>query len=137
MKKYFDRFMRWYARFMTGRTGPDALGGFLVYTALFIMIIELITKVSILSLIVDVLLLVEMFRYFSKNYAKRSAENAKFLELIKPVKHRIRFIGMALKDRENRYYLCPSCSQIVRIPKGHGKVLVTCPKCHHEFTKKS
>ena len=36
-----------------------------------------------------------------------------------------------------RFFKCPQCKQTVRVPKGRGKICITCPKCKTEFIKKS
>ena len=36
-----------------------------------------------------------------------------------------------------RYFSCPHCRQQVRVPKGRGKISITCPKCGTQFIKKS
>ncbi len=41
------------------------------------------------------------------------------------------------EDHEHKYFLCPECKQTVRVPRGHGKITITCPKCSHKFDKKS
>jgi predicted RNA-binding Zn-ribbon protein involved in translation (DUF1610 family) len=40
-------------------------------------------------------------------------------------------------DKDHKYYGCPSCGQKVRVPKGAGKIRVTCPKCGTKFEKKA
>lgn len=36
-----------------------------------------------------------------------------------------------------RFFVCPSCSQKVRVPRGKGRIEITCPKCRTAFIKKS
>lgn len=33
--------------------------------------------------------------------------------------------------------LLPHCRTYIRIPKGHGKVIITCPKCRTQFERKT
>jgi predicted phosphohydrolase len=42
-----------------------------------------------------------------------------------------------LKDRDHRYFDCPRCRQRVRVPRGKGKISISCPKCHEKFVKKT
>ena len=67
-----------------------------------------------------------LFRTFSRNTYKRYQENRKFLQFFD-----------RLKDREHRYYDCPKCRQVVRVPRGKGKIAITCPKCKERFVKKT
>lgn len=41
------------------------------------------------------------------------------------------------QDKDHKYYACPKCGQTVRVPKGAGKIRVTCPKCGEKFEKKA
>ena len=56
----------------------------------------------------------------------RYQENRRFLLLIDRI-----------KDRNNRYFNCPKCRQTVRVPRGKGKISITCPKCREKFIKKT
>ena len=42
-----------------------------------------------------------------------------------------------LKDRQHRYFACPKCRQTVRVPRGKGKISITCPKCREKFIRKT
>ena len=67
-----------------------------------------------------------IFRTLSLNTYKRYQENRKFLQVIN-----------RLKDRRNRYFDCPKCRQMVRVPRGKGKISITCPRCHEKFIRKT
>ena len=125
-------------RFMTGRYGVDALSKFLLGLCVAVMAVNLAVRLRPLNLLAMALIVLIYFRMFSKNIQARYAENQKFLGL----KDRIaaffgRQASMGRDLRENHIYRCPSCSQKIRIPRGKGKIMVTCPKCHTEFMKKS
>lgn len=36
-----------------------------------------------------------------------------------------------------KFFDCPQCKQKVRVPKGKGKICITCPKCRMEFVRRS
>ena len=36
-----------------------------------------------------------------------------------------------------RHFRCPKCHQKVRVPRGKGKIQITCPKCGEKFIKKT
>ena len=42
-----------------------------------------------------------------------------------------------IKDREYKYFVCPGCGQICRVPKKRGKITITCPRCHASFDRRS
>ena len=123
--------------FMRGRYGMDLLNNYLLYTILGLDVINLFIHNSVLSLITTILLIVFFFRTFSRNYVKRSIENTKFTNASKGIRRRFKALYSGIKDRNHHYYVCPGCKQIVRVPKGRGKIVVTCPKCGREFTKRS
>lgn len=42
------------------------------------------------------------------------------------------------KERKTSHFLkCPNCGQILSVPKGKGKIRVTCPKCRTKMETKS
>lgn len=79
-----------------------------------------------------------IFRTFSKNITKRSMENYKFAMFMSPVYSWFKRLQRSIRDsKTHKYYKCPSCKATLRLPKGKGKILITCPKCRNEFTKKT
>ena len=113
-------------RFMEGRYGNDKLNNTILGTALLISILGLFIRTPLLNLIAYVLMFWAIFRTCSRNTYKRYQENRKYLQ----------FFGR-MKDRDHRYYDCPKCRQMVRVPRGKGKIAITCPRCKEKFVRKS
>ena len=125
-------------RFMQGRYGNDELSKFLVGVSMVLIILNLLTKSGIFNLLFWVCLIYSYFRMFSKNYSARYAENQKFLSLKNQFKYKLEN-HKRLREQKKIYhiYSCPYCKQKIRIPKGKGTIIVTCPKCKQEFGKRS
>ena len=84
-----------------------------------------------------ILLIYSYFRVLS-NRSKRYAENLKYLTLQnKVVDWANRYILRFKQRKQYRYFRCPQCGQQLRVPRGRGKISITCPKCHNQFIKKS
>ena len=117
-------------RFMTGRYGTDKLNTFILTAGVIACVISMFVKSDPVDLALTTLaygfMFWAMFRTFSRNTYKRYQENRKFLMLMDQ-----------LKDRDHRYFSCPKCRQQVRVPKGKGKIAITCPKCKEKFIKKT
>lgn len=78
------------------------------------------------------------YRMFSKNYSRRYQENLWYLRQKDKVMHFFRRQNSLAQQRKtHRIYTCPQCRQKIRIPKGHGKVQITCPQCKTAFIKRS
>ncbi len=142
MKEKFSRWMQSaqvkFTRFMQGRNGVDDLSKFLNTAVLVILIISCFVFNEILFPAALVLMGYNYFRIFSKNVPKRYEENQRF--------RNFRYDFAVKRDRRKkeweqrkiyRFFRCPMCKQRVRVPKGRGKICITCPKCKAEFVKKS
>ena len=119
------------AQFMAGRNGYDAFSMFLLLAALVSMVLSrLLARVPIVGAVVELLywasLICCLFRVFSRNIYKRQQENAWYLKK--------RQAAMAWfqtgKDRwqqrkDYKFFRCPSCHALLRVPKGKGKLLLT------------
>lgn len=123
---------------MSGRYGADQLSRFMLGACMVCIILNLFLRSQIFYLLSLLLLGVCYFRMLSRNYAQRSAENQKYLDLEWKLKDKVqRMRRRAAQSKEYHIYKCPSCGQKIRIPRGKGKICITCPKCRKEFEKKS
>jgi len=120
--------------FMYGRYGVDEL-----YYGLFALwgitaVINIFTQSVIVSLIGAAAAVFMIFRFLSKNTAKRRRENDAFLKLWKPVKSWFILQRDRLRDRKTaRYRKCPKCRAILKLPNKKGKHTTSCPKCGNRF----
>ena len=124
-------------RFMYGRYGNDTLNNFLLVLFLVLYVLYAITSFYLFNLLSTVVLVWEVFRMLSRNHAKRRAENAKFNELAAPVIKWWRLRRTIRRDKDHVYFKCPSCAQQLRVPRGKGKITVTCRSCGASFQEKS
>ena len=125
-------------RFMIGRYGTDGLNQFLSIASLVLLLIAIVSRVSLFTWLGVALLVFCYYRTFSRNISKRTEENYKYYA----VKDRIRNKFSGLKDQwDNRklyhYYRCPQCRQKLRVPRGRGRIQISCPRCGTQFIKKS
>ena len=130
--------MNWLKKFMVGRYGTDKLGIALLISSVIFSLIGSIVDLQVLIFISYIPLIWCIFRIFSKNIHARVNENNKFLNLYTPLKYSIKEkIKLIFGTKTHKYYRCKKCGQIIRIPRGKGKIEVTCPKCKHRFITKS
>lgn len=119
-----------FRKFMAGRYGTDKLNMVILGTALVIVIVYSFIPSGLAQLVLWALsyglMIWAIWRSLSRNTYKRYEENRKFLRMLEQV-----------KDRQHRYFNCPRCHQRVRVPRGKGKISITCPKCRERFTKKT
>lgn len=135
--------MNWLRRMMYGRYGNDQLGNFCFALYLLLFVLQLVfrkTPVSMVFILLSyVTIIVYFFRCFSRNIYKRQIENQKFMRAWNPVKNYVKFWKMRWQERGGTkvLYRCAKCHQVIRVPKGRGKIAITCPKCRFEFIKKT
>ncbi len=134
MKEKFIRFMQ--GRY--GAYGQDDLSKFLTGACFVLIILNIFFKNKIFSLLTIVCLVYLYYRMFSKNYNARYNENQKFLAMKNKWMYKWEN-QKKLREQKKIYhiYSCPYCKQKIRIPKGKGTIIVTCPKCKQEFGKRS
>lgn len=150
--------------FMYGRYGNDQLNQFLSLVSLILIVVNLFIKIPFLFLAAVILLVWMYIRMFSRNTSRRYAENERFLDFTSRFRRgggsgryngygqnayygqsnaydRRQTADFRRAQREQKkvykFFLCPHCDQKVRVPKGKGKIEITCPKCRTSFIKRT
>lgn len=135
---FFDKFRAAVSRFMSGRYGSDQLNLTMVIGALIVTTIGSLTGVYFLTLAADALLLLAIFRMFSKERYRRAHENQVYLEKTQKVRRAAtEWVNRVKNSRKYHYYTCPKCKQRLRVPRGVGNITITCKQCGTKFDKKA
>lgn len=117
-----------FRHFMQGRYGTDRLNMVILCAGLAAGLLSTAIRVPLTSLLFWALsyglMIWAIFRSLSRNTYKRYQENRRFLQFFD-----------RLKDRQHRYYDCPKCRQTVRVPRGKGKISISCPRCGERFIR--
>ena len=119
-----------FRNFMVGRYGTDRLNMAILGVGLVASLLSVLIRFAPLNLVFFVLsygmMFWAIFRTLSRKTYQRYQENRKFLSLVG-----------RLKDRQHRYFDCPKFRQMVRVPRGKGKISITCPRCREKFIRKT
>ena len=135
---FFDKFRAAVSRFMSGRYGSDQLNLTMVIGALIVTTIGSLTGVYFLTLAAAALLLLAIFRMFSKDRYRRAHENQVYLEKTQKVRRAAtEWVNRVKNSRKYHYYTCPKCKQRLRVPRGVGNITITCKQCGTKFDKKA
>lgn len=125
-------------RFMYGRYGSDQFSRFLLGVSFVALVLYMLFGARILYYIFMVLTIYNCFRIYSKNIYKRQQELNAFLVLKRKADGRVALMKRMWRERKtHKFFSCPVCKTTVRVPKGRGKIEITCPKCKNSFIKKS
>ena len=115
---------------MAGRYGTDRLNMVILSVGLVASLLSVMIKFAPVNLVLFIvsygMMFWAIFRCLSRNTYKRYQENRKFMQIFD-----------RMKDRQHRYFDCPKRRQMVRVPRGKGKISITCPRCREKFIKKT
>lgn len=125
-------------QFMVGRYGNDQFTLFLTITGLLLSVLGNFRHLRMFYFIGTILIFYGLFRSFSKNYEARRKELNWYLIWSEKPKAHIKLMINQIRDRKtHRYFRCKSCKTVMRVPKGRGKIEITCPKCRAKVVKKT
>ena len=125
-------------KFMAGRYGFDELSKTYLFLTIILMAVSMFARKRFFYLLALMLLVYSYFRAFSRNTVKRGQENQNFLNF--RYQSGIRWNKWKMRRGPKKIYRfckCPQCRQTVRVPRGKGRICITCPKCQAEFIRKS
>ena len=145
------RFSERLKQFLVGRYGGDSLNTALSVVSLVSFFAGMIVRAAargtlagviigwVLYLVAIGLLALTIFRTFSRNLTARRAEYEWYRShVIAPfIKKRNEARTRRAQAATHKFFKCPGCGQTVRVPKGKGKIKITCPKCGKTFVKKT
>ncbi len=114
--------------FMQGRYGNDELNIVLLAAAVILNLLSPIAR--IFSGLGMVCICYAIYRMFSRNIYKRRSENAKIMPYVSFIKAKFKNKG------QSKLFMCPKCKRTLRVPKGKGKITLSCP-CGEVLKRKS
>jgi len=126
------------SRLMYGRNGTDQLSVGIIWLAILFDLVNMFLKqnkslYTVISALSALLILLAVFRIFSRNLQKRRSENLLFLQKVWwPLCGKTK----GLRDREHTYFTCPNCGTLCRVPKGKGKIHINC-RCGYTLYRKT
>lgn len=123
---------------MAGRYGYDELSRAMSIIALICLLVAMFTGWPLLSTVALILWVWALIRSYSKNIRKRQLERQSYLRLTGRIKGWFGTKKRAWSERKTHcYFKCPNCKKTLRVPKGKGKIKITCPECKTQITKKT
>ena len=137
MKERFQNFMR--GRY--GEGGTDELSGFLMIAALVLAVLSVFIRGGfgrLLNILWMAAIIFGWYRLLSRDFTRRYDENRRFLDATAGIRRWfVREKDIMAQRKDYHIYSCPGCRQKIRIPRGKGRVEISCPKCHTKFIKKA
>lgn len=123
MREFLYRLKWKLQEFMRGRNGVDELNRILLYAALTSYVLSKLFHSGILYYISFVGILYTLYRMLSKNLYVRREENRKFLTWMETTRIKTE------QRKDYKIFKCKGCGRNIRVPRGKGKIEVTCPMC--------
>lgn len=132
-------------RFMLGRNGMDQLNYALLWGYLILCVIRAVvvwvtrslTVGRVFDILIDIVLVIIVFRTLSRNLPRRQAENLRWLNLRRRVERKVGGAVRRRADKTHKYFTCKNCGTVCRVPTGKGNIIITCPKCGEKIQAKT
>ena len=129
------------SQFFVGRNGLDLLNKIVFAAAVILWIASRFVSGGRGTLLIYLFLFaagVAIFRSLSRNIERRQEENRRLTAWVNRFRGRSEtFNNRKEQWMEYKVFKCPSCGMKMRVPRGEGKIRVTCRQCGAVFEKKS
>ncbi len=133
----------WFNRLFAGRQGMDELSKLLFWAGLAGLLLSgLLVRLSqglasLLSWLGLLAVLLAFFRAFSRQLPRRDAENLVYLRWLDGRRRAYAaWRERRRQSRDFRFFKCPGCGAMLRVPRGKGKVHIKC-KCGYTLYRKT
>lgn len=125
-------------RFLDNCYGFDFLGYLLLAASVLMALCSRLTDVVFPSLIGSILLVWAFARALSHDIHKRWAENQRLLKLLPNLRRALSDgVERHRQRRDYKFFRCPGCRNRLRLPRGKGRIQITCPRCGQRFGGKT
>lgn len=123
--------------FMQGRYGIDELSKNMIIAACVCILVSSLRFLKIFYILGIALLIWSYIRLFSKNIESRRKELYAYFNFKNRVNSKLSLKKRIWCERKtHKYFKCPKCHAALRVPKGKGKIQITCRECSYKFIKK-
>ena len=130
--------MNRFRNFMYGRYGFDQFTRTLVIISLVLSLITSFFRLNWLVVLAYIPFFFALYRAISKDHQKRLRENTAYLKMAGNLRGKFQSAKLSLVGtKTHKYYTCSKCRQTIRVPRDKGKIAITCPKCKHEFVRRT
>ncbi len=138
MRGWFQRFNNTVQHFMYGRYGIDEFSKFLLMTGMALAVLSLFRPLIWMGIIAYAVIIWSYVRCFSKKFDKRRRELDKYWCIRNRLRSKFAFFKKKHAERKtHRYFKCKMCKTTMRVPRGKGKIEITCPKCKSKIIKRT
>lgn len=110
-------------RILRGRYGMDELGKDLMIIGLLLYVMGGILRSGLIFSLSVIVIIFTLYRMMSRQHWDRREENRRYTAYTKLWK-------LKYENRKySRIFMCKRCGRYIRVPKGKGKIQVTCTAC--------
>ncbi|MBQ9195962.1 MAG: hypothetical protein IJ157_01870 [Clostridia bacterium] len=135
---FMQRIRAFFSKLTYGSYGSDQLGRAILYGSILLLFLSFALGVPLFWYLSIAGYIWAIYRIFSKNRAKRQAENALYLQKTEKLRTEVRQARVRFRNRKQfKYFKCPQCHTRMRLTRGCGEKNVCCPKCKNTFKMKA